>query len=261
MKYRAFTILELSISLIIITLLIVIMTTAVSLISSAENRKVISEYNMFQTAIINFKLQYNQLPGDMINASSYFSSSGCTGTAGTAGTCNGNANGIIEYSGSTTSDESLRAWQHLTLSGFLGNTYTGTRSSANVNTIGTNVPNSYIKQAGWAFQNIECYTNNIINSLIFGAYNSSSLNDFPVLTTRDAYFIDSKIDDGSARTGNIHGLYSDDSLGNYCTAASSVNILACVQNNSNTTTDVAKSGYYYINKEDGKLRCALQFLF
>ena len=269
---KGFTLIELSMSLIIITLLVGLATTAISVIQSAEDRKVIADYNFYKTAINNFKLQYNQFPGDFTGASSYWSGSSICPSSN----CNGNGNGIIEYVGANlTNDESLRAWQHLVFAGFVSANHTGlktsdfsslsnpkyyngTRSTSNLNIIGLNVPPSQIVSAGWAFYQYKAYSNNVINSLIFGAAKSGSLNDGPAITTRSAFSIDTKIDDGSARTGNVLGLYSDDSAGNYGTGASGSNV--CVLNSS-TTNNISANGYYYVNTDNGQPSCALQFMF
>ncbi|RYE13611.1 MAG: prepilin-type N-terminal cleavage/methylation domain-containing protein [Rickettsiales bacterium] len=251
MKKQAFTLIELSISLIIITMLISVIVTGSSIIQNAKNRQVISEYNFYRAAISNFRLQYNQFPGDFSDAYNYWPND-CSNT-----NCNGNGNGIIEYNGNNNDDESLRAWQHLALSEFISGSYPGTRTVTNQNEVGNNIPSSKILSTGWSFYNKRCYTNDNINTLIFGAFRSGSINDSAAITTRDAYDIDKKMDDASARTGSIIGLYSDDALGKYCTGSTLSNN-ACVQDSSQNST---KSGYYYVNVNNGRNSCALQFLF
>lgn len=245
---RAFTLIELSMSLVIISMLIALIATGSSLISTAENRKIIADFNNYKVAINNFKSQYGQLPGDFSNAAYYWL------------TNNGNGNGIIDYTPDLNNDESLAAWQHLSLAGYISGNYSGVRATTGLNTIGTNVPSSQIIAAGWAFYSIQAYSTNSINSLIFGAANLNSINDQPAITTKAAFDIDNKIDDGSARTGLVLGLYSDDPANGYGTGATN----ACVQNTTATdatANNIASNGYYYVNIDNGQARCALQFIF
>src|SRR5437763_7869808 len=119
-KPQGFTLLELSIVLVIIGLLIGGIFVGQSLIHTAQINAVISEFNRYQTAVQNFKQQYQALPGDMNNATSFWGSAGGTGAdatcfntlSNTAATCNGNGDGSIQTSVSLW-DEVYRAWQHL----------------------------------------------------------------------------------------------------------------------------------------------------
>src|SRR5437660_1073388 len=99
---HGFTLLELSIVLVIIGLLIGGIFVGQSLIHNAQLNAVISEFNRYQTAVQSFKQQYNTLPGDMSNATSFWGSAGGTGSdatcavvvSTTAATCNGNGDGM-----------------------------------------------------------------------------------------------------------------------------------------------------------------------
>lgn len=84
-RTRAFTLIELSISIIIIGLLIGGITAGSSLVKTAAVRSIISEYETFQTAIVNFKSQYGALPGDFSKASNFWPSCDVT-----PANCNGN---------------------------------------------------------------------------------------------------------------------------------------------------------------------------
>lgn len=69
---HGFTLIELSIVLIIIGLIVGGVLVGQDLIKAAELRKVISEVETIKTAINTFKVKYNALPGDFSEATSYW---------------------------------------------------------------------------------------------------------------------------------------------------------------------------------------------
>ena len=84
-----FTLVELSIVLVIIGLIIGGVMTGQDLIKSAQIRQQISQFEQIETAINTFKTKYNCLPGDCANATDYFTTqSGLT-------VYNGDGDGII----------------------------------------------------------------------------------------------------------------------------------------------------------------------
>ena len=66
----AFTLVELSIVIVIIGLLIGGILGGQSLIHASELKSVISDFQKYQSAITQFRTQYNAWPGDMPNATS-----------------------------------------------------------------------------------------------------------------------------------------------------------------------------------------------
>ena len=69
---NGFTLLELSIVMVIIGLIIGGITVGQDLIRSAELNSVVTDINKYKTAINTFNLKYNAMPGDMSNATSYW---------------------------------------------------------------------------------------------------------------------------------------------------------------------------------------------
>jgi prepilin-type N-terminal cleavage/methylation domain-containing protein len=139
-----FTLIELSVVLVIIGLIVGGVLVGQDLIKQAELRKLISDVEHFKTAAYTFRAKYDCLPGDCANATQFFgvSSKGCsfgTGNSGyvTApggtGTCNGDGDGMVTYrnSGSNTSAfEKVLFWQHLALEGLIPGSYSGLLSGA-----------------------------------------------------------------------------------------------------------------------------------
>jgi prepilin-type N-terminal cleavage/methylation domain-containing protein len=166
-KKSAFSLIELSIVLIIIGLLIAGITGGASLIKSSELRSVMSEAKSYQVAVNSFYTQYDSYPGDTDIS------------VGSNSTFAGNRNNQIQYAiangvvaaTAVAGFEGIDAWQdlrdigaidlNLTFAG--GSTISG--SSASVFTPITNIPGSKIKGGGWAFD-----------------YNISSLQNVVVLT-------------------------------------------------------------------------------
>ena len=177
-KKSAFSLIELSIVLIIIGLLIAGITGGASLIKNSELRSAISEARGYQVAVNGFYSLYNQLPGDY--------NKGISGSNIYAGPSTGQGeNGKIQYyasdvveavcptsnSNSTLSScnsESIAAWRQLIVTGTidstLGLTYTKIESPQ---VPGTNMPASKIKFAGWHFD-----YRNMVNSA--GDYSKDS---------------------------------------------------------------------------------------
>lgn len=224
----AFTLVELSIVLVILGLLVGGVLAGQSLIHAAELRAVNNEFTNFKTALGAFREKYFAVPGDMSNAVKFWgaaaggtsdgvdgtcsvltSSSPSTGTE----TCNGDGNGGIGDGGAGNYHEWFRAWQHLANAGLIEGNYTGVPGAAGTfDSVGKqNVPGSRYPSAIWGIRDFSSYTagdsdtfpGRYHNVIFFGAYTSNDLAWNPVLKAEDAYNIDVKTDDGKPNTGNI----------------------------------------------------------
>lgn len=213
-KKSAFSLIELSIVLIIIGLLIAGVTGGASLIKSSELRSIMGEARGYSVAVNAFFTQYNALPGDYNIAIG----------ASTAG----DADGTIEYYGTAgTLSESSNAWLVLKNIGAIDTVTTtiatGQVAATTAPIFGTNAPSSKAKQSGWAFdyrviseggtpaaanQNVVVLTGAIGTGVVAGT--STLVQGTNVATAAlpgaDALSIDSKIDDGYAQTGKVRGL-------------------------------------------------------
>ena len=152
--------------------------------------------------IENFEQQYGYLPGDIPNAYSIWNDS----CAGSASDCNGNGNGIIEYSNSTADVEVFRAWQHMFLAGISGLDLPGVAQNSGEADFEFNVPKSNAMNAGWTIDIgtfIESGTTDAYQALRIGSFLSGENLTNGFLSAQDAKILDNKYDNGIANTGNI----------------------------------------------------------
>ncbi|MAR56590.1 MAG: hypothetical protein CMM93_05350 [Rickettsiales bacterium] len=211
---HAFSLVELSIVLVILGLLTGGILTGQSLIRAAELRSVTTEYNRFQTAIQSFRNKYFALPGDMRNAITFWGddvtncSDGVAGNNGSPGTCNGNGDGIYSSpaSGNATG-ETFQFWKQLGLAGLVEGTYTGLAGSAGGRDYdhGINSPASKFPNAGWGVWYLKTVGTTGVNYdfavfdgnvLTVGGDDGNVGSDYRVFSGEEAWNIDTKIDDG-----------------------------------------------------------------
>jgi prepilin-type N-terminal cleavage/methylation domain-containing protein len=194
-----FTLVELSIVLVIIGLIVGGVVGGQSLIQAAKINAVVSDFQKYKTAVNAFDLQYDALPGDFTEASDYWTE--CVDVAGTPpAPCNGNGDRKI----TPYREEGFRAWQHLSLAKILPNPFTGISSSTLWVNIGVNVPEGPFDKTAYIIDYEEVYGKSKNYLRLAGV---SSANDVAaaVFTPANSKAIDNKIDDGSPTTGKIFG--------------------------------------------------------
>lgn len=126
---RAFSLVELSIVLVILGLLVGGILGGKALIRASQLRTIVTQKDQWITAVNTFKGKYFMLPGDMNNAEQFWGTldpvdATCKTTASTdTRTCNGDGDGQI--SATVRSHEILRAWQHLVSAGMIEGQYQG----------------------------------------------------------------------------------------------------------------------------------------
>lgn len=217
-----FSLVELSIVLVILGLLVGGVLGGRSLVRAAELRSVGEEYSQIETAVITFKGKYGQLPGDITIATRLWSD-----------TANGNGDAIYDYpDGPNQFGESFTFWQHLALAGLIPGQYTGMARGGSQEDalIGVNVMGSRFTGAGWGAYTIQDADLATMSSV--GWYQRHYGNIFqiggkfedweygaPIFTPEDAHYIDSKFDEGTPSKGNIVGRYWDDECGTAITGA------------------------------------------
>lgn len=204
----AFTLVEISIVLIIIGLLAGVTFTGVALLQSAESKTLLTEVQKLNQSIGQFQSVYKGMPGDITKATSYW-----------AGTTNGNGGGFID---AETSEEPFAAVQQISQAGLLEGSYAGftgiwdsgftlATPSAIGNVIGAKgrVPAAlYIKCCSGTDYSRTIVFNNHIS--LFSIYSTDITKRAGILTPIEANDLDKKIDDGVPDTGIVGGSGSYD---------------------------------------------------
>lgn len=220
-KY-AFSLVELSIVLVILGLLVGGVLAGQSLIRAAELRSTIADISRYSAAFNSFRDKYFALAGDMSNAQSFWgvlnaNPATCITTAATGtATCNGDDNGQIFSSDGSHYNESFRAWQHLANAGLIEGSYTGIPgTTANGGggysqaIPGTNVPSLRISNGGLSIS----YFNSTPtdpkwfpiqgNVFLIGATINNDFTTGFLFKPEEAWNLDTKLDDGLPGTGAV----------------------------------------------------------
>ncbi len=215
---HGFSLIELSIVLVILGLLTGGILGGQHLIRAAELRNLTTQFTSYQTAVRSFQVKYHALPGDMTNATNFWGAahstpSICKTTASTGTeTCNGDGNGQIQ-DWPTGSQEWFRAWQHLANAGLIEGQYTGVAGPKGGEDAipGENVPQGKLNDGGFQLQSFinnptwyfETAPNGI--TLIYGhPHDSSGKIGLRIMKPEEVWSIDTKIDDGKPSRGNFY---------------------------------------------------------
>jgi prepilin-type N-terminal cleavage/methylation domain-containing protein len=278
----AFTLLEMSMALVIIALIIGGILVGQHLIRESELRSVLTQKNKIVTAINTFEQKYDCFPGDCPNATTYFGTAATcppqrftlpTGTL----TCNGDGDGRVNAPASV---ENWLLWQHLDDAGLIwGGPFTGAYCNSWVQACVKNGPNwsagEYVNvpEAAvplTAFEFMDTYdwypdvahpttrgmpgtSGDLISGyvgkiIVYGKILDVDEAWGPTLTPSEAAQVDAKIDDGKPGTGSVQMYKSDVPMANNLTLLSN-----CV------TTNVPSTSTYNISYTDPA--CAMIFLF
>ena len=218
---KGFTLIELSIVLVIIGLLIGGILVAQSMISSAKLNAFVRQIQQYDIAMSNFQQKYNGIPGD----SPLFNSVGCATTKG---------DGLIDWKQSDCSEsqnysdtsEVGKVWLDMQYAGVLndGNTYVAfAGGNISTNSSAANLPAAKMgKNAGlMAISGVDgqgflsalkgfYYICNFSQSTGGVSLGGAGFNAF---NGREGLEIDSKMDDGNAGSGTIRAYQHDISGG------------------------------------------------
>lgn len=235
MKKDGFSLLELSVAMIIIALIVGGIIEGVSMLRQAELRRAATDLTDIRNALSIFRDKYGYLPGDIPTATQIWGradggavlSSNCNDPetdrdpANPEATCNGDGNNTL--AGSTAANantEAYRLWQHLSNAKLIPGQYTGVGGPVGTTMwrISTpeNVMQSAVKDGGYFVQTTyigstcgapsrwtgtEATDENV--RISFGRFNSAGWAWGAILTPSEAHSIDIKIDDGRPGLGNF----------------------------------------------------------
>jgi prepilin-type N-terminal cleavage/methylation domain-containing protein len=222
MRRAGFTLLEMSIVLLIIGLLIGGMLIGKNIYRSAELKSIMQDSGYYNTAVMGFYTRYNQLPGDMVNATDFWGAANgdavlCKTTQG-AGTqtCNGNGDGLIGPAAkSLTYYERFRFWQQLANAGFIKGSFSGIAGNSGTApleepVLGANVPQSKINGVGFGIYPLGDYAGTVThfksaygNNIFIGSKLTNSTAGINAFTPAEAFSIDQKMDDGRPGYGIV----------------------------------------------------------
>ncbi len=219
MKHEeGFTLVELSIVLVIIGLIIGGVLAGQDMIKAAEIRSQVSQLQGYDTAANTFKDKYRYLPGDILGSGAAATNTavqvGLTTRTGADG--NGDGDGTLEgcsagAGGLLLGCETVLFWQDLNTMGLVDGSY-ATATNALVTAASTSVVTSYIPEAKLKSGNFvtvfsaagrNYYQLAGVTSVAAGVYTLGAL-----LTPQMAFNVDSKMDDGKPLTGSVRSAWS-----------------------------------------------------
>jgi prepilin-type N-terminal cleavage/methylation domain-containing protein len=232
--HKGFSLVELSIVLVILGLLTGGILAGQSLIRAAELRSVTRDLTRYYTSVWSFKSRFMGLPGDLKNATDFWQiAAGATGndatcqnTASTdARTCNGNGDGIVN-SNAVAFGERFRFWQHLANAGLIEGSYTGRDGAAvpgdsmdaSFYVIGSNVPAAKLSRSFYAAAYMPATSGdvNYFDGPNGNLIQFTGLGSLP-LKAEEAWGIDLKMDDGRPAYGAVTNFKSTGTYANGCT--------------------------------------------
>ena len=279
-----FTLIELSIVLVIIGLIAGGVLTGQELIRAAGIRATLSQYEKFDTATYTFRNKYGYLPGDILGTQAAMFGLYESGTSAPDSTAQGDGDGLLAgFTGVwqqsvTYEGEIAMFWLHLSQAGLIDGMYGA--NGASVTLVGAAPTGG--SASGWCVPTIVA-TNTMIGQLIplarlgngnyWLAGNANGHNYFFIsgiytldtagntystnnLTPLDAYAIDTKMDDGMPQSGRVFAL---DPLGGYpLSNSSALGIITPAANNCVNGTAYYISDSIHANLQNCSLRLDFQ---
>ncbi|MBN8544430.1 MAG: prepilin-type N-terminal cleavage/methylation domain-containing protein [Alphaproteobacteria bacterium] len=242
---RGFSLVELSIVLVILGLLTGGILAGQSLIRASELRAVSTEYQRYVAATQTFRDKYFAIPGDFNSATRFWqrmtNTADCitnsSAAVNSAGSCDGDGDATFDGSAANQSTEAFQYWRQLALAGLVEGTYSGlSGGAASGHVVATNAPKSKFGQSYWS---VGTYSSLSGHASIFdrtgtgqlfqfGGLHASAGNRVTVFKPEEAWNIDSKMDDGRPAVGKFRVRTNEDTyvISDCTTAATTADLNA-----------------------------------
>jgi prepilin-type N-terminal cleavage/methylation domain-containing protein len=216
---KGFTLIEMSIVLVIIGLIIGGVLKGQELIGSTRLKSVITQWDAYKAAINAFQDRFVGLPGDIAGANTIIATNG-------VGTGTGNANGVIGAviaANLYTTDvngvaENLEAWAHLAAAGMITGVRVNGAGTAVFGPAAGGVPEARV--GGTTFAMLHATSNTKESVWVRFQRGNAGAPAADAITVKEAAEIDRKFDDNSAINGSIHAGNANGTAA--CTAADGV---------------------------------------
>ena len=211
---KGFTLVELSIVLIIIGLLIGGILKGQELIRNAQSKALIAQLDAYRAANNGFIDKYGQYPGDFNRADKLLAIK----QDGSSPQVNGNGNGRINGLGNE--GESLEYWQHLAGADLIS----GINGPGPVPGVG--IPVGRVPGSAWNAVNArtdgaemcaDCTLSG--NYWRLGAPDENALTTQALIAADESYLLDAKIDDGRPVTGLVQASEGEGAMDGDCVSA------------------------------------------
>jgi len=212
-KYNnGFTLIELSIVLVIIGLVVGGVLVGQDLIKAATVRAQVSQIENYKTAVNSFKLKYNFLPGDLPAAQA--ASLGFVTRSGATDHGDGNSQIITNCGGSGLGCESALFWTDLSSANMIDGSFSDPNADSSITATSSQL-DSYIPKGKLIGARVEVgyVTANILFPINANTFRIDGTTSFAVgartasdvITPLAAYNIDIKMDDGKPHAGVVFG--------------------------------------------------------
>jgi prepilin-type N-terminal cleavage/methylation domain-containing protein len=266
-----FTLVELSIVLVVIGLIVGGILVGLDMVKAAELRGTISQVEKYNSAVNTFRVKYNSFPGDILQ--SYATAFGLFTLNTAVGPGQGDGSGLIEGGGSgltVPAGETLVFWRHLSDTGLIDGSY-GAQGNAAILTATGLVTANNIDVAK------SLPPSKLTPRQFFSVYAVSGLNYYQLspitqvstpaaytfgpsgITPEQAYNIDIKLDDGTPNGGSVNakGIAAINANATWTATSTASN---CLSNGANATDTAAL--YNRVATTGGRdASCSLRFRF